>query len=159
MGKELKSIESYIIQYLDRTFEVRDENVYDGERILYAYSLVSEIVGVFGQDTEVVHELVKFWCESKGVNWDNFSTTRKLKVKWSPELAQDLQAYYPIDAEAELTALLTEELAKEIDASILRDVQNLAQLQNRMANIGYQLSEPEFDAMSFTPIRYFERNG
>ena len=34
--------------------------------------------------------------------------TRKLKAVWTPELAQDLNAYHSIDAEAELTSLLSE---------------------------------------------------
>jgi ATPase subunit of ABC transporter with duplicated ATPase domains len=42
-------------------------------------------------------------------------TSRKMKAHWTPELAQDLAAYHSIDAEAELTALLSEELAAEID--------------------------------------------
>lgn len=45
--------------------------------------------------------------------------TRKLKAVWSPELAQDLNAYQSIDAEAELTAILSEHIALEIDLEIL----------------------------------------
>ena len=45
--------------------------------------------------------------------------TRKLKAVWTPELAQDLNAYHSIDAEAELTALLSEYVSMEIDLEIL----------------------------------------
>lgn len=45
--------------------------------------------------------------------------TRKLKAVWSPELAQDLNAYHSVDAEAELTAMLSDYVATEIDLEIL----------------------------------------
>ena len=45
--------------------------------------------------------------------------TRKLKAAWSPEFAQDLNAYHSIDAEAELTSMLSEYISMEIDLEIL----------------------------------------
>ena len=48
--------------------------------------------------------------------------SRKLKAKWSPELAQDLNAYHSLDAEVELTQILSEQIALEIDREILNDL-------------------------------------
>ncbi len=48
--------------------------------------------------------------------------TRKLKAKWSPELGQDLNAYHNLDAEVELTSILSEHIALEIDREILTDL-------------------------------------
>jgi len=48
--------------------------------------------------------------------------TRKMRAMWTPELAQDVSAFHNIDAEAELTALLSEQMAAEIDREILRDL-------------------------------------
>jgi hypothetical protein len=45
--------------------------------------------------------------------------TRKLKAQWSPEFAQDLNAYHSVDAEAELTSILSEYISMEIDLEIL----------------------------------------
>ena len=45
--------------------------------------------------------------------------TRKLKAVWSPELAQDLNAYHSVDAEAELTGMLSDYISSEIDLEIL----------------------------------------
>ena len=45
--------------------------------------------------------------------------TRKLKAQWTPEFSQDLNAYHSIDAEAELTSLLSEYISMEIDLEIL----------------------------------------
>jgi hypothetical protein len=47
------------------------------------------------------------------------ANTKKLKAKWSPELAQDLNAYHNLDAEVELTSILSEQIALEIDQEIL----------------------------------------
>jgi hypothetical protein len=49
-------------------------------------------------------------------------TERKLRAQWSPEMAQDVAAFHNIDAEAELTALLSEQIAAEVDREILRDL-------------------------------------
>lgn len=56
---------------------------------------------------------------------------RKLRATWSPELAQDVSAFHNIDAEAELTALLSEQIAAEIDREILRDIRKAAPWQLR----------------------------
>jgi len=55
--------------------------------------------------------------------------TRKLKVKWSPEFAQDLNAYHSIDAEAELTSMLSEYITMEIDMEILSMLQEAAEFK------------------------------
>ena len=47
---------------------------------------------------------------------------RKLRATWSTELSQDVAAFHNIDAEAELTAILSEQVAAEIDREILRDL-------------------------------------
>lgn len=48
--------------------------------------------------------------------------TRKLKARWSPELAQDLNAYHSLDAEVELTQILSEQIALELDREVLNDL-------------------------------------
>jgi len=48
--------------------------------------------------------------------------TKKLKAKWTPELAQDLNAYHNLDAEVELTSVLSEHIALELDQEILEDL-------------------------------------
>ena len=52
--------------------------------------------------------------------------TRKLRARWSPELAQDLNAYHSMDAEVELTGILSENIALEIDREILQDLLSMA---------------------------------
>tara|TARA_Y100000593_G_scaffold94969_1_gene197706 strand:+ start:1349 stop:3181 length:1833 start_codon:yes stop_codon:yes gene_type:complete len=50
------------------------------------------------------------------------ATTKKLKAKWTPELGQDLNAYHNLDAEVELTSILSEQIALEIDREIVNDL-------------------------------------
>jgi len=54
---------------------------------------------------------------------------RKLRATWSPELAQDVAAFHNIDAEAELTAILSEQIAAEFDREILRDLRKASPWQ------------------------------
>jgi len=72
--------------------------------------------------------------------------TRKLKAQWTPELAQDLNAYQNIDAEAELTGLLSQYIAMEIDLEIL------GMLTEEAATIGYWSAENNkiWNGTSFT---------
>jgi len=57
--------------------------------------------------------------------------TKKLKAKWTPELGQDLNAYHNLDAEVELTSILSEQIALEIDREILADLVNGATAATR----------------------------
>jgi|10_taG_2_1085330.scaffolds.fasta_scaffold00499_13 hypothetical protein len=50
------------------------------------------------------------------------AVTKKLKAKWTPELGQDLNAYHNLDAEVELTQILSEQVALEIDREIVEDL-------------------------------------
>jgi hypothetical protein len=45
--------------------------------------------------------------------------TRKLKAQWTPEFSQDLNAFHSLDAEAELTSILSEYISLEVDLEIL----------------------------------------
>jgi hypothetical protein len=47
---------------------------------------------------------------------------RKIRVTWSPEMEQDLQSHHGIDVESELASLLSEEIAREVDNEILRNL-------------------------------------
>jgi hypothetical protein len=50
------------------------------------------------------------------------ATSRKLRARWSPEMAQDLTAFYSIDVEVELTNILSEMITLDIDREILNDL-------------------------------------
>jgi hypothetical protein len=67
--------------------------------------------------------------------------TRKLKAQWTPEFAQDLNAYQNLDAEAELTSLLSEYISLEIDLEILDMlIENAPTTEVWSAKVGNQLN-------------------
>jgi len=92
---------------------------------------ITENAAVLGQSPFIAvyrrYKSLEFEDQIGEVSFDLESVTvsvteRKLRAQWSPELAQDVAAFHNIDAEAELTALLSEQVAAEIDREILRDL-------------------------------------
>ena len=78
----------------------------------------STTVAGWGLETETKIPEIDIKVDSVAVT----AVTKKLKAKWSPELAQDLNAYHNLDAEVELTSVLSEQIALEIDQEILSDL-------------------------------------
>lgn len=71
-------------------------------------------------------------------------TTRKMRAHWTPELAMDLQQFHNIDVEAELTALLSETIAAEIDRDGLRAMRNSAAWVDRWDYNGWRKSSSTY---------------
>jgi len=90
-----------------------------------------EVIPVYEvfNDLEAKSEMAELTIRFSSVTVNTI--TRKLRAHWTPELAQDLEAYHSIDAEAELTALLSEHVAAEIDREIIIDLINGAPFRAR----------------------------
>ena len=87
----------------------------------------------FGTDIDIPE--VNLDVKSKPI----VAKTRKLKAQWTPELAQDLNAYHALDAEAELTSVLSDYIAAEVDLEILDMlIQNAITTEYWSARIGYE---------------------
>ena len=83
--------------------------------------------------------------------------TRKLKAVWTPELAQDLNAYHSIDAEAELTSMLSEYISMEIDLEILDMLITEAptvEYWSARSGYDYDSGSTSFVSTSFTGTRF-----
>ena len=80
--------------------------------------------------------------------------TRKLKAVWTPELAQDLNAYHSVDAEAELTAMLSEYIAMEIDLEILDMLKANASAKTAYwsAKVGFEYDGSGTDGTAWSQI-------
>ncbi len=103
-----------------------DANSIDGYTGSTFYSSLSAASQAF-TTTYRIYKNLEFEDRIGEVSFDLQSVTvsvteRKLRAQWSPEMAQDVAAFHNIDAEAELTALLSEQVAAEIDREILRDL-------------------------------------
>ena len=84
--------------------------------------------------------------------------TRKLKAQWTPEFAQDLNAYHSLDAEAELTGMLSEYISLEIDLEILDMlIENAQTVANWSAQIGNQINAAGTAYVSNTNGAYYNQ--
>ena len=84
--------------------------------------------------------------------------TRKLKAQWTPEFAQDLNAYHSLDAEAELTGMLSEYISLEIDLEILDMlIENAPTVANWSALIGNQINNAGTAFVSNTAGAYYNQ--
>jgi hypothetical protein len=82
--------------------------------------------------------------------------TRKLKAQWTPEFAQDLNAYHSLDAEAELTGLLSEHISLEIDLEVLDMlIQNAPTIEYWSAQVGNQINTAQTGFNSNTAGVYY----
>ena len=92
--------------------------------------------------------------------------TRKLKAQWTPEFAQDLNAYHSLDAEAELTGMLSEYISLELDLEILDMlIQNAPTTEYWSAKVGNQINSTStgFDSNTagvyYTQMTWFQTLG
>ena len=92
--------------------------------------------------------------------------TRKLKAQWTPEFAQDLNAYHSLDAEAELTGILSEHISLEIDLEVMDMlIQNAPTVEFWSAKVGNQINATNsgFDSNTsgvyYTQMTWFQTLG
>ena len=103
---------------LTASFVISDEVVASDNSGQGSTLVIPSFESNFQADPEPVIPEIDIKIESIAVT----ATTRKLRARWSPELAQDLNAYHSLDAEVELTQILSEQIALEIDREILNDL-------------------------------------
>lgn len=94
--------------------------------------------------------------------------TRRLKAVWSPELAQDLNAYHSIDAEAELTSMLSDYVSMEIDLEILDMIHAAAPTAHteywsttigKIWNSGAFINDTNISGQAWTSMTWFQTLG
>jgi hypothetical protein len=86
--------------------------------------------------------------------------TRKLKAVWTPEFAQDLNAYHSLDAEAELTSILSEYISLEIDLEILSMLLESAAAGNEVwSAINNQANTSQVGNGTFSDLGFYNSQG
>jgi hypothetical protein len=91
--------------------------------------------------------------------------TRKLKAQWTPEFAQDLNAYQSLDAEAELTSIMSEYIALEIDLEnldmLIQDASAADEYWNAQNNQSLNAAKTGYDNLNFynTQGQWFQTLG
>ena len=126
---EAKEKYSIILKYLSKNYFIKDDgfwDVYDPHKVDYDY-IIRSLVKIFSFNKDLCKLCLKRWSLKNGLNyeqWARLSTT--LRIVWSREMAQDVGAFHNIDAEAELTALLSHEITQEIDRDIVNQLFRLS---------------------------------
>jgi hypothetical protein len=91
--------------------------------------------------------------------------TRKLKAQWTPEFAQDLNAYQSLDAEAELTSIMSEYIALEIDLEnldmLIQDASAADEYWNAQNNLALNATKTDYVNLGFynTQGQWFQTLG
>ena len=105
-------------KYVTCSYVIADELAAGPDGTTGATLTIPSFESDFGSTPQPIIPEIDIKIESIAVT----ATTRKLRARWSPELAQDLNAYHSLDAEVELTQILSEQIALEIDREILNDL-------------------------------------
>jgi len=107
-----------------------------------------------GSSTSIVIPEINVQMKSQTIS----AKTKKLKAQWTPEFAQDLNAYHSLDAEAELTGLLSEYISLEIDLEILDMlIQNAPTVEYWSAKVGDQINAAKTAFTSNTSGLYYNQ--
>jgi hypothetical protein len=123
-------------KYLELTFATTASsalaNTFGTEFITLSYPIKDNLQNVADAGTLGVIAATSPWSLEQSTQLpeihlkvDSFAITartRKLKAAWTPEMAQDLNAYHNLDAEVELTSILSEQIGLDIDQEIVNDL-------------------------------------
>jgi len=150
---EIKDGNTYVVSYSKKTADNARGDFEDGA----AYS---DQAGAAGQSISIPEIDVQMRSETIAAK------TRKLKAQWTPEFSQDLNAFHSIDAEAELTSILSEYISLEIDLEILDMlIENAPTTEVWSAKVGNQLNaggtgfDSNTSGVYYTQMSWFQTLG
>jgi len=150
---EIKDGDNYLVFYSKKTADNARGDFEDGA----AYS---DQAGATGQSINIPEIDVQMRSETIAAK------TRKLKAQWTPEFSQDLNAFHSIDAEAELTSILSEYISLEIDLEILDMlIENAPTTEVWSAKVGNQLNaagngfDSNTSGVYYTQMSWFQTLG
>jgi hypothetical protein len=148
-----------IVKYLDKYYYIKDGVFLTKEDTQeWGMNLLEYLVKIFYHEVDFTHDVVKEWYFSKGYDENAYKLSfgsRKLNAIWSEERITDLQRYGVMDAEAELIKLLSEELAKEIDAQILKDLKGQIKKKEDFFELLECVGVEIYNPMNFSPQKGF----
>jgi hypothetical protein len=156
-----------IIKYLDKNYCIKEDlffTIYDDSHE-WGAPLTRGLATIFSFDKDFCRDVLMHWAYEKGMSSEIFEKAwwnHKLQTTWSPEMAQDLQNLYGVgDAEAQLTAILSERIAAEIDSQILRDLMGLGKTTTEefisvVKCVGYEPTELTYDQFTGKPRKGFK---
>jgi hypothetical protein len=153
-----------IVKYLDKNY-----TIIDGEFIVRYYEdtewgddIINTLCIVFSISNEYSLETLKYWSYNNGLNEEEFIKalgSRTLRAEINLDISNDLMQN-GLDVEQVLITILSEQLAKEIDTTIIYELRNMGKINNTdellgvIKCIGYELDEQiTYDPTTFTPTK------
>jgi hypothetical protein len=153
-----------IVKYLDKNY-----TIIDGEFIVRYYEdtewgddIINTLCIVFSISNEYSLETLKYWSYNNGLNEEEFIKalgSRTLRAEINLDISNDLMQN-GLDVEQVLITILSEQLAKEIDTTIIYELRNMGKINNTdellgvIKCIGYELDEQiTYDLTTFTPTK------
>ena len=164
--KHIQFLNTQLLKYLDKNYLVKEGKFFTTHDDVHEWGrrITDSLETIFSIDLEHCENVFKHWAYGQGMSSREFELawgSRKLKAEWSPEMVMDLQAMHGIeDAEAQLTAILSQQIAAEIDAEILRELSGNIKTNNELISlvkcIGYEPTDVVYDVATFKPKRGFK---
>jgi len=155
-----------VIKYLDKNYSVIDGEFitrYDNNTE-WGNDIISGLCVIFSVEKEYSDKVFNYWALDKGLDDEQYKKAlgpRILKAEFNLEMATDL-AQYGLNVEETLTTILSQELAKEIDMSIINELRNLNKITNTdemlsvLKCIGFEQDETVYyDPITFAPKKKF----
>lgn len=155
--------EKEIISYLEKYYEVKDGVFLNklGEQE-WGFNLLQYLVKIFYHEVDFTESVIKKWYFSKNYDENAYKLSygsRKIKAIWSEDRITALQRYGVMDAESELIKMLSDEIAKEIDAQILKDLRGKIKKKDEFFEllecVGLETTPMMYNPMNFSPQQGF----
>ncbi len=149
-------------KYLDKHYIIKD-NIFIGrydDKHEWGSDISKSLTFIFSLGNETCEALLKDWANENGLsNIDLAWYPRKLKTKFSPEMAMDLQAYGVTHYDKEIIEALSNELSKEIDITIINQlkikINTIDEFLSIIKCVGYEFGECDYDRHDFKPRKHF----
>jgi hypothetical protein len=155
-----------IIEFLDKNYHISEGyflNRLDEHE--WGFYVVETLINVFSYSKEICENTLKSWSLSLGFSEEEYAAAcgaRKLRATYTREMANDL-AQYGIDVEQALINILSQELAKEIDTQILRELRGEIKKTDELLEVvecmGYTTTPQITDPVTFRSVKGFVTMG
>lgn len=128
----------------------------------WGHAIIDSLVPILSINEKFITKVVKWWVLSKGMSddkWNNCFIQVILKTKFDSNKQIELEQIIGVNAEKQIVALLSEQIAKEIDSEILRQlkkkVTGVVEFENLMKCLGYVLTPTMYNPNTFKPFNKF----
>lgn len=151
-----------ITDYLEDNYVILNDSIVNKHTMEseWGYVIIEDLQPILSLSEDFIKKIIKIWVMSKGMfegKWTNAYMPIILRTIHYPNKVIELERLIGMNAEKQMVALLSEEIRKEIDSQILKElkkkVATFGEFENLMKCLGYVFTETVYDAHSFQPLR------